>query len=148
MRFEIVEDEHRKFPSQTIKLPERASVHSAGYDFKSNEWYTLLPNAKHIFWTDIKCNLEENTFLMLVVRSSYGINKSIRLANTIGIIDKDYYNNENNDGNIGICLYNYGLDTITIELGDRIAQGIVIPTLYDKDKTEKKRIGGIGSTNE
>ncbi len=149
MIFEIVENKHRKFPDIDISIPEKGSKFSAGYDFKSNETYTLKPNEKHIFWTDIKVKISRVSFLMLIVRSSIGIKKNLRLANTIGIIDADYYENPDNDGNIGICLHNYGDTAIEIKKGDRIVQGIVIPYISFEPLGEiKPRDGGIGSTGE
>lgn len=150
MKFEIVRDKHRKFGNlKNIDLPVKGSTDSAGYDFKSNEFYALNPNDKHIFWTDIKAKLNKGTFLLLVIRSSVGIKQNIRLANTIGIVDSDYYGNKDNDGNIGICLHNYGDEMIFINRGDRIAQGIVVPyESLDNVNKINKRIGGFGSTGK
>ena len=71
------------------------------------------------------------------------------LKNLTAIIDSDYYENESNDGNIGICLYNYGAKEVTIEKGERIAQGIFKQFLVaDSGNTDKERNGGIGSTGQ
>jgi dUTP pyrophosphatase len=86
--------------------------------------------------------------LMLYVRSSIGIKKGLVLANGTGIIDYDYYSNEDNDGNIGICLLNISDKEVTIEAGERIAQGIFLPYLISENgNSEEERKGGIGSTN-
>ena len=59
----------------------------------------------------------------------------------------DYYNNPNNDGNIGIALYNYSNETVELKHGERICQGVFIPFLVaDNGNTDKERTGGIGST--
>ena len=71
------------------------------------------------------------------------------LANTSGWIDADYYNNEDNDGRIGIFLLNISKETQTITEGDRIAQGYFTKYLVaDNGNTEEKRKGGFGSTNK
>jgi dUTP pyrophosphatase len=71
------------------------------------------------------------------------------LANGTGIIDSDYYQNPDNDGNIAFCLYNTNDKPVLIEKGERIAQGIFINYLQaDNGNTEIERIGGIGSTGK
>jgi dUTP pyrophosphatase len=145
--FEIVSDEHRKHDCE-IKLPVRASKGSSGYDFFSNEDVLLLPDEKHWFWTDIKTYMLEDENLEIYVRSSSGIKKDLRLANTVGIIDSDYYENIKNDGNICICLKNTGKNNVQIEKYERIAQGIFKKFLKtDGDDSTDIRVGGIGSTN-
>lgn len=149
MRFEIVRDDTRKFKDVDIKIPSKSTKYSAGYDFYSNEDYILEPSKQHIFWTDVKCKVGKDEFLMIVPRSSIGIKYNLMLANTTGIIDHDYYNNIDNDGNIGICLYNYGNLNIEIKQGDRISQGIVMEYVYEPEYNvdfSPERLGGFGST--
>jgi len=148
MRFEIVKNKYRKFPNEIIKLPERKTTYSAGYDFYSNETHKLKQNECYIFWTDVKIKLEWLTFLQISIRSSLGL-KNLRLANGIGIVDSDYYDNPNDDGNIGIALINESHTPYLIQKGDRIAQGIILPHLMigaGYDKVRNKRKGGWGST--
>jgi len=130
-------------------LPFRGSSKSAGYYFASPVEITIAPKSKKLIWTNIKSYMQEGEVLMLYVRSSIGIKKGLRLANTTGIIDMDYYNNPANEGNIGICLYNDNDTEVTIEKGERIAQGIFTTFLVaDNGNTDAERNGGIGSTNE
>ena len=144
--FEEVRKEMRKTEGAII-LPTRGSKTSAGYDFYSTESFTLKPNEKKLIWSDVKAYMQEGEVLELYVRSSIGIKKSLMLKNLTGIIDSDYYENESNDGNIGICLYNYGNEEVTIEKGERIAQGIFKQFLVaDNGNTDKERNGGFGST--
>jgi len=147
--FEVVSDSFRKHKDVEIKLPIRATKISAGYDFSSPISITIQPKSKELIWTDVKVYMQEGEVLILDVRSSGGIKKGLMLANTIGIVDMDYYSNINNDGNIGICLYNMTDEPVHIEQFERIAQGIFIPFLVsDNGNTEEERIGGIGSTNK
>lgn len=146
--FEVVQDEFRKHP-KTIKLPTRATKTSAGYDFYSPVEATIQPKSKVLIWTDVKAYMQEGEVLILDVRSSIGIKKSLMLANTLGIIDHDYFSNTNNDGNIGICLYNMSDEPVYIEQFERIAQGIFIPFLVsDNGNTNEERQGGIGSSGQ
>lgn len=146
--FEVVQDEFRKHP-RTIKLPTRATKTSAGYDFYSPVKVTIQPKSKELIWTDIKAYMQEGEVLILDVRSSIGIKKGLMLANTIGIVDHDYYQNPKNDGNIGICLYNMSNEPVHIEQFERIAQGIFISFLVsDNGNTNEERQGGIGSSGQ
>lgn len=139
----------KKTNNQNIKLPERSTKDSAGYDFFSPVNVTIEPGQKELIWTDVKAYMQSQEVLIIDVRSSMGMKKDLMLSNTIGVIDKDYYNNESNEGNIGINLRNIGDHPVTIEIGDKIAQGIFIPYLIaDSGNTEDTRTGGIGSTGK
>lgn len=144
--FEIVKEEMRKTKGE-ITLPTRGSKISAGYDFYSPIDIILKPNEKTCIWSDVKAYMQEGEVLLLFVRSSIGIKKGLALSNGTGVIDADYYSNSNNDGNIGIALYNYSDKIVEIKKGERICQGVFVPFLEaDNGNTDKKRIGGIGST--
>ena len=142
--FKVVDPTMRK--SDHVHYPTRGSVNSAGYDFYADKDYTIAPNEIIKVWTDIKAYMQPDEFLMLDVRSSMG--GKFMLANTIGIIDSDYYENPDNDGNIGIFLKNISNETQHIKRDDKIAQGIFMEYLkIDNDKTITERKGGFGSTN-
>lgn len=145
--FEVVYDEFRKNPNSEIKLPCRGTKHAMAYDFYAPIDYEVKPNDTVKIWTDVKAKMRINEGLLLNVRSSMG--GKFQLANTQGWIDSDYYENENNDGNIGIFLTNISEDVIKIKQGDRIAQGMFINFLIaDEGNTDTVRKGGFGSTNE
>lgn len=145
--FEVVKDEHRK-NSGDIKLPTRATEHSAGYDFYSPIDVIIPPYKMVMIWTDVKVHMYYDNALLIIPRSSMG-KQPIMIANTIGLIDNDYYGNDSNDGNIGFRLLNLGDTPYEIKVGDRIGQGIFIKygTVKD-DNTTTERIGGFGSTND
>jgi dUTP pyrophosphatase len=146
--FEIVSDKFRKNPDKEITLPTRATSMSAGYDFSSPIDIEIYPHDKVVIWTDVKAYMKNREVLMLYVRSSIGIKKGLTLGNGTGIIDCDYHNNETNDGNIGICLYNNTDGIVSIKEGERISQGIFIEYLVaDNGNVNKDRTGGIGSSN-
>lgn len=157
--FEIVE----KYRDAKIALPKRATRGSAGYDIaaaedtvvpslwkaregKDSEDDTILKST--LVPTGLKVFMPENEYLMLVNRSSSPMKHNLSLPNGIGIIDADYYNNENNEGEIFVQLINYGLADYEIKKGDRIAQGIfsVYQTINDEHDEFDERLGGFGSS--
>jgi len=145
--FEEVKSNLKKFNTETT-LPTRGTKQSAGYDFYSKELVTIEPGSQYVFWTDVKGYMQPGEVLEMYVRSSIGIKKGLVLSNGTGIIDCDYYSNESNDGNIGLCLRNESKQSQTIEVGERIAQGIFKSFLEaDNIISNTERGGGIGSTN-
>ena len=144
--FEVVKDDYRKNTGD-IKLPTRATEHSCGYDFYSPVNITIQPNESVMIWTDIKASMYYDNVLMLFVRSSMGKHPVV-IANGTGLVDADYYSNEDNDGNIGFRLLNLGKTPYEIKVGDRIGQGIFVKyTLVKDDNAKGSRTGGFGSTN-
>lgn len=146
------DEEYLKYIYDSIKLPKRATKGSAGYDFFSPISFNLLKNTNYTLPTGIKAKMEDGWVLTMHVRSSSGFKHGISLANTTGIIDKDYYNNEKNEGHIFVKLSNsdksFGND-VTIINGDAICQGVFLPfgiTVDDEANDERK--GGLGSTNK
>lgn len=144
--FEVVKDEFRKTEGE-IKLPTRASAHSAGYDFYSPVDVTIQPNESVLVWTDVKAHMYYDNVLLIFVRSSMGKHPVV-IANGTGIIDADYYGNETTDGNIGFRLVNQGDKPYEIKVGDRIGQGIFVKYgTIKNDGASGDRTGGFGSTN-
>ena len=143
--FEVVKNEHRKNGGE-IKLPTRATAHSAGYDFYSPVDVIIHPNESAMIWTGVKAHMYYDTVLLLFVRSSMGKHPVV-IANGTGVVDSDYYGNESNDGNIGFRLLNLGDTPYEIKVGDRIGQGVFVKydTVKDDEATQT-RTGGYGST--
>ena len=82
---------------EDISLPVRSTKHSAGYDFKSPIEFELNPGEIIKVPTGIKAQMEDDEYLMLLVRSSMGFKYNVRLCNQVGIVDSDYYNNPDNE---------------------------------------------------
>ena len=141
--FEVVKN---KKSNGDATLPARADRGSAGYDFYAPKHYNCEPHKVTKIWTDIKAYMMPDEVLLIDVRSSMG--GKFHLANTIGVVDSTYYDNPDNEGNIGIFLVNDTDEVIEIEAGDRIAQGIFINYLIvDNDAPlNKERVGGFGSS--
>lgn len=132
-----------------VKLPTRGSIHSAGYDIYTYDDYTIEPKQSVLIRTGIKAYMLPDEYLDLRVRSSLGIKRQLMLATGASVIDADYYNNPDNEGEIMVVLYNYGDTTQTIEAGEHIVQGIFSNYwLVDNDCTTAVRTGGTGSTNK
>lgn len=143
-RFEVVRDDCRKHPNMEIKLPQRATAGSMGYDFYSPDEYMVYPNNVVKIWSDVHAVMNKDEGLLLNIRSSMGGRFS--LLNTLGVIDSDYING-NNNGNVGIFLQNVSDETQYIHKGDAIAQGIFLKYLItDDDNATAERTGGFGST--
>ena len=146
--FEIV----KGFENKEINLPIRKTKFSAGYDVEAAE-DTIIPSFKKgdkptLIKTGIKAYMQEDEFLMLANRSSNPAKKGLIMANSIGVIDSDYYNNEDNNGHIMFAFYNIKNEDITIKKGEAIGQAIFQKFLItDNDNAEGKRVGGFGSTN-
>ena len=133
--FEIVSGDKRK--GKYARIPTRATNCSAAYDFYSTNDYTVQPNEIVKIWTDIKAYMKSDEILILNVRSSMG--GKFMLANTQGWIDSDYYNNPDNEGNIGIFLKNISNEPQIIKQGDRIGQGLFTKYLTcDKERVLNK----------
>ena len=109
----------------------------------NKEFYTkvdLVP-------TGIKCYLPHGYYLQLSVRSSLPLKHWLIMANGIGVIDADYYDNPDNEGHIYFQLINLGQYPIIIKKGDCFGQGIILPyNVTNEDNTTATRVGGFGST--
>lgn len=173
-RFEVVS----RFADADIVLPVRKTAQSAGYDFQVAEDIIIQPYLYHIDrmkdampympyelsqmakWTKelnakprlvstgVKCKLEPGTYLELSMRSSTPLKHWLVLANAIGVIDADYYNNPDNEGEIFFQVINLSPFPIRLRKGDTIGQGIIKQYLVtEDDKSLGKRKGGFGSTD-
>ena len=133
-----------------IKLPKRATVGSAGYDFYAPFDITLAPGETIKIPTGIRVQMEVNYVLKLYPRSGLGFKYRLQLNNTVGIIDSDYYYSDN-EGHIFAKITNDSNEgkTVTINKGDGFMQGIFIEygITVDDDTTEIRN-GGFGSTTK
>lgn len=131
-----------------IKFPKRATKHSAGYDIYSPFDFKLNPNEEIKFPLGVKAYMLEDEFMAIYPRSGLGFKYYTRLANTIGIGDSDYYNNDENEGHYWIKLRNEGNVTMYVEKGEAVAQAIFQKYLMvDGDSFNgETREGGFGST--
>lgn len=144
-----------------VRLPQRSTSYSAGYDFYAAEEVTLPSIWESIFQlirkkavqpvivkTHVKAHMRTNEVLYLFNRSS-NPGRGLILANGVGVVDSDYYGNKDNDGDIGFPFYNIMPWRVTIQKGQKIGQGVF--SCYRRvsdDNATGKRDGGFGSTGE
>lgn len=159
---------------QDFGLPVRKTANSAGYDFEVAEdivvpsYQRLMASSNSFgtrkladvaFWTKtsgikptlvssgVKCIMEPDQYLELMVRSSTPLKYWLILANAPGIIDADYANNPDNEGEIFFQLINLSPFDIQLHKGDVIVQGIIKSyEKIDDDSSTATRDGGFGST--
>ena len=137
--------------NKNINIPKRSTLHAAGYDVEAAEDITIpvyRPGTKPtLIPTGLKAYCQEDEWYMLVNRSS-GPKKGLVMANSIGVVDADYYNNEANDGHFFFQYYNFSDQDLKIKKGDKIGQVIFQKYLTtDEDNASGIRRGGFGSTD-
>lgn len=141
------------FEDKQINLPIRKTKYSAGYDIEAAE-DVIIPSFKKgmnptLVKTGLKAYMQDDEVMLLYNRSSNPKKKGLILANSVGVIDKDYYGNPDNDGHIMFAFYNIKEEDITIKKGEAIGQAIFQKyMLVDEDEAQGERVGGFGSTNK
>lgn len=132
-----------------VNLPQRKTKQSAGYDIESAVDDVITPGETKLILTGIKAYMDENEWLGIYIRSSIAVKYGIILANSVAVIDSDYYNNPDNEGHLMLPIRNVSGMPYTVKKGDRIAQGIFHQYYkIDDDSADDDRIGGIGSTGK
>lgn len=132
------------------KLPKRATKMSAGYDIYAPYDFTILPSETLKIPTLLRAYMLEDEVLKIYPRSGLGFKYFTRLANTVGIIDADYFNSSN-EGHIWVKVRNEGDKELTIKQGEAFCQGIFQKYLLadgDDFTTGEGRNGGFGSTTK
>ncbi|MCR5185656.1 MAG: dUTP diphosphatase [Clostridia bacterium] len=147
--FEVV----KGYEGCNIKLPVRKTKYSAGYDIEAAE-DVVIPSFKKgmkptLVKTGLKVYMEDDETLLLYNRSSNPGKKGLIVANSVGVIDKDYYGNPDNDGHIMFAFFNVKDEDIQIKKGETIGQAMFQKYyITDDDNAEGEREGGFGSTNK
>lgn len=131
---------------EKVLLPCRATSGAAGYDFVTPVDISLAPGAAVTVPTGIRAKIDPGVVLMLFPRSGLGFKFHMHLANTVGVIDSDYYHAPN-EGHIMVRIENGHEKPLRLSAGERFCQGVFLPFFitYD-DQADAARIGGIGST--
>lgn len=135
---------------EEIRLPRRATKGSAGYDFFSPLGVTLQKGEAFVFPTGIRCRMDEGWVLSIYPRSGMGFKTGVRLANTVGIIDQDYYFSDN-EGHIMVKFVNESTigKSMKISRGDAFCQGVLLPFgIAEGDDAQAERNGGFGSSGD
>ena len=133
---------------EQICLPKRATAGSAGYDFFAPYSFTLAPNQTIKVATGIRVEIDNGWVLKIYPRSSLGFKYRLRLDNTVGIIDSDYFYADN-EGHIFIKITNLGDKELVVEQGKAFAQGVFVEFgITVDDDCVGVRTGGFGSTDK
>lgn len=135
----------RKFKllDENATAPQRATQFSAGYDISASDTVTIEPDEIKLVHTGLAVDMYPDEVVLLFDRSSNPLKRGIRLANCVGVIDKDYFPNEF----MGM-FHNFTDEPVTIEKGQRIMQAVFssFKTTIDDQPAETVRTGGLGST--
>ena len=149
------------YEDKGVNLPKRATKNAAGYDFEAAEdilvpsvWKQVISRAtKEEFKptmvpTGIKAQMEEDEGLFMFNRSG-NPKLGLILANGVGVVDSDYFENPGNDGHIFFAFFNFSPEDVLVSKGQKIGQGVFQKFLLtDDDKTTGIRVGGFGSTGK
>lgn len=149
------------FEDKEVNLPVRATKHAAGYDFEAVEdivipsiWKQILSGKvlqgvkPELVHTGIKAQMELDESLKLFNRSG-NPKLGLILANGVGVVDSDYFENPGNDGHIMFPFFNFWPKDVLIMKGQRIGQGVFEKFLLtEDDAAEAERVGGFGSTTK
>lgn len=141
------------FENMNINMPVRKTRCSAGYDIEAAEDTIIKPfkqgDNPTLVKTGLKAYMQDDEYLMLCNRSSNPKKKGLVMANSVGIIDADYYGNPDNDGAFMFAFYNCKNEDVVIKKGEAIGQAIFMKYLnVDNDNATGSRTGGFGSTDK
>lgn len=142
-----------RIENKNFSLPKRSTKNSAGYDFFNPERVEIPPykigDNPVMVKTGVKAYMMDDEVLLLYNRSSNPKKKKLVIPNSVGVIDSDYYNNEDNEGEMAFTFYNLSDETVVLEKGDKLGQGLFQKYLLtDDDSADGVRNGGFGSTDE
>ena len=146
--FEVV----KGYEDKDIHLPVRKTKLAAAYDVEAAEDVVIpafkLGQKPFLVPTGLKAYCNEDEFYLLFNRSSGPGKRGLVLANSVGVVDADYYGNESNDGHLFFAFYNFFDHDVKINKGDAIGQVVFQKfLLVDNDTAEGVRTGGFGSTD-
>ncbi len=140
------------YEDKNINLPVRKTKNSAAYDIEAAEDIiipkyhegikpTLVPTGLKAYCGDDEC--------FLLLNRSSGPKKGFILANSVGLVDADYYGNESNDGHFFFAFFNCSDHDLEVKKGDVIGQVLFLKYLTtDNDQAIGVRTGGFGSTDK
>lgn len=138
-----------RIKEKNFNLPKRSTRNSAGYDFVVPE--DIICKSKQITMvkSGVKAYFPDNETLLLFNRSSNPKKKGLIILNGVGVVDSDYADNSDNEGEIAGLFYNMLEEDIVLKAGEKMMQGVFVKyEIVDDDTAEGERIGGFGSTGE
>ena len=132
-----------------IKMPARATKGSAGYDIFALADISLGPAETVKLPTGLSVTTDPDKFLAIVPRSGLGFKYFCQLWNTLGVIDSDYHEADN-EGHMWVKLFNNSTQTMEVKKGQAFCQALLLPCfrMDDDIEPEETRTGGFGSTTK
>lgn len=132
-----------------LSLPAYQTNGSAGFDIYARENTVIAPKTIALIPSNLIIATPPGYMLVIASRSSTPKRKGLMIANGIGIVDSDYCGNEDE---IGVLVYNFTDNEVTVEKGERIAQGLFVKVEQGQweevDEMIAKTRGGFGSTGK
>ncbi len=144
--WEVFSQNGERHVYDAITLPRRATAKSAGYDFFAPTDLEIAPSCTVTVATGIRALIPDDACLMIFPRSGLGFKYRLRLNNTVGVIDADYSDSDN-EGHIFVRMTNESDKPLHISAGEAFAQGVFVRYLLtEDDDSTAVRNGGLGST--
>lgn len=130
-----------------FELPKRSTKNSGGYDFVVPEDTICKSHEITMVKSGVKAYFPDDEVLLLFNRSSNPKKKGLIILNGVGVVDSDYVDNSDNEGEIAGLFYNMLDEDVVLKAGEKMMQGIFVKfEITDDDNAEGKRKGGWGST--
>ena len=130
-------------------IPRYETAGAAAFDLTASEDVTVPPAAVVLVPTGLVIEVPDGMFLGVFARSSTPLRRGLMVANGVGIVDPDYCGPTDE---VKIEVYNFTQQTVTVKTGDRIAQGVLIPSVRaeweEVAELKPESRGGFGGTGE
>ena len=132
-----------------IEMPRRSTGKSAGYDFIVPEDTVCKAHEITLVKSGVKAYFPNNETLLLFNRSSNPKKKGLIILNGVGVVDADYADCKENEGEIAGLFYNMNNEDFVLKAGEKMMQGVFVNySITDDDNAEGTREGGFGSTGK
>lgn len=131
-------------------LPTYGSAEAAGADLYAclDDSVVIEPGKTVFIPTGLALEVPKGCAGLIYARSSMGTKRGLAPANKVGVIDSDYR------GEVKVALHNHGLESQTVNPGERVAQLLITPVLtpaYEEVEAlsdTDRGTGGFGSTGK
>jgi dUTP pyrophosphatase len=133
--------------STDVSLPQYQTEGAAGFDLASSVEMVIAPGEVTLVPTGLVIAVPQGHFLGVFARSSTPLKRGLMVANGVGVVDQDYCGPADE---IKIEVYNFTSAAVTVQRGDRLAQGVLMPFVraeWEEQGTPSGATrGGFGST--
>ena len=133
---------------KNLPLPRYETEGSVGFDLLCRESVTINSQRVGLIPANVIVETPPGYMLMVTLRSSTPRKQGLLIPHGVGVIDQDYCGEGDE---IKIQVYNFTPDAVSIERGDRIAQGIFVRVdraeWLEVEGMDSETRGGFGSTD-